>query len=110
MASRVTTALLLAGVGTAEAHGIFWSPTSRAQLSQLSGWEDDATSIISEPMPDVASGRPYPGGRPWAEPGKSVSVVGPCGQKSYGSKTNWNHPEHGAPQPRATAVAFFREA
>jgi len=46
-------------------------------------------------MPGVASGRPYPGGRPWAEPGKSVSNVGPCGQKSYGSKTNWNHPEHG---------------
>jgi len=74
-------------------HGIFWSPTSRAQLSQLSGWEVDATSIISEPMPEVASGRPYPGGRPWAEPGKSVSNVGPCGQKSYGQKTNWNKPD-----------------
>ena len=77
-----------------QGHGIFWSPTSRAQLAQLSGWESDATKIIAEPMPEVAHGREYPGGRPWAEPGKSVSNVGPCGMKSYGQKTNWNHPEH----------------
>lgn len=90
----------------AEGHGIFWKPTSRAQLSQLSGWEPDATSAaISEPMPDVASGRPYPGGRPFAEPGKSISNVGPCGQKSYGSKTNYNHPEHGWGQVQATYTA-----
>jgi hypothetical protein len=24
-----------------------------------------------------------------------VSNVGPCGQKDYDQKTNWNHPEHG---------------
>ena len=28
-----------------DAHGIFWSPTSRDQLAQLSGWEADATSV-----------------------------------------------------------------
>ena len=55
----------------------------------------DATTIIAEPMPDVVSGRPYPGGRPFAEPGYSVSNIGPCGQETYDSlKTNWNHPEH----------------
>jgi len=91
---RTVVLEILALNGLVSGHGIFWSPTSRAQVSQLSGWEADATSIISEPMPPVAQGRQYPGGRPWAEPGKSVSNVGPCGQKSYGSKTNWNHPEH----------------
>jgi hypothetical protein len=76
-----------------DAHGLFWSPTSRARLAKNSGWTSDATSIISEPMPEVASGRPYPGGRPFAEPGKSVSNVGPCGMESYDSKkTNWNMP------------------
>jgi hypothetical protein len=46
-------------------------------------------------MPDVAQDRPYPGGRPFAEPGMSVSNVGPCGMESYDElKTNWNHPEH----------------
>ena len=38
-------------ISNTQAHGIFWNPTSRAQLAQLSGWEKDATSIISEPMP-----------------------------------------------------------
>ena len=78
-----------------DAHGLFWSPTSRARLAKESGWTTDATSIISEPMPDVASGRPYPGGRPFAEPGKSMSNVGPCGMETYDSKkTNWNMPAH----------------
>lgn len=77
-------------------HGIFWSPVSRAQQAQNSGWEQDSTSIISEPMPDVANGtRPYPGGRPWAEPGMSISNVGVCGQKSYAQQTNWNYPNNG---------------
>ena len=99
---RTTVLTLAVGVG---GHGIFWQPTSRAQLSQLSGWESDATSIISEPMPEVATGRPYPGGRPWAEPGKSISNIGPCGQKSYGSKTNWNHPENGWGSVQASFTA-----
>mmetsp|Transcript_2647 Transcript_2647/g.2632 ORF Transcript_2647/g.2632 Transcript_2647/m.2632 type:complete len:262 (-) Transcript_2647:254-1039(-) len=92
MIYQTITATLFA---TAASHGIFWSPTSRAVLSEQSGYMKDATTIISEPMPDVASGRPYPGGRPFAEPGYSVSNVGPCGQETYDSlKTNWNHPEH----------------
>lgn len=62
-------------------------------MAQLSGWEQDSTTLISEPMPPVANDRPYPGGRPWAEPGKSKSNVGPCGMKSYGQKTNWNKPD-----------------
>ena len=82
-------------VGSAHAHGVFWTPLSRAQIAQNSGWEADTTSIIAEPMPDVAADRPYPGGRPWAEPGASVSNVGPCGQKTYAQMTNWNKPEHG---------------
>ena len=67
---RITA--ILCSLASATSHGIFWNPMSRAQLAQNSGWEADSTSIISEPMRDVASGRPYPGGRPWAEPGKSV--------------------------------------
>jgi len=56
----------------------------------------DATTIISEPMPDVVEGRDYPGGRPFAEPGVGVSKVGPCGMENYDSlQTNWNKPEHG---------------
>lgn len=87
------TAGLISG---AASHGIFWSPTSRAQLSQNSGYMKDATSIISEPMPDLPYSRSYPGNRPFAEPGMSVSNVGPCGQETYDDlKTNWNHPEHG---------------
>merc|ERR1719510_1391145 len=79
----------------AQGHGVFWTPTSRAQLAQNSGWMSDTTTIISEPMPEVATGRVYPGGRPFAEPGKSISDVGPCGRESYDSKkTNYNHPEH----------------
>merc|ERR1711957_366246 len=82
-------------VGVSDAHGLFWSPTSRARLAKESGWTTDATSIISEPMPEVASGRPYPGGRPFAEPGKSMTNVGPCGMETYDSKkTNWNMPAH----------------
>jgi len=99
------TVYVLAFVSHATAHGIFWSPTSRAQLAQLSGWEQDATSIISEPMPEVASGRAYPGGRPWSEPGQSVSNVGPCGMKNYGKKTNWNQPAHGWGGVQATYKA-----
>jgi len=89
----IVLCFVLAGVS--DAHGLFWSPTSRARLAKESGWTTDATSIISEPMPEVASGRPYPGGRPFAEPGKSMSNVGPCGMETYDSKkTNWNMPAH----------------
>jgi hypothetical protein len=53
---------LLSLVAGAAAHGIFWSPTSRAVLSEQSGYMKDATTIISEPMPDVTSEyRDYPG-------------------------------------------------
>lgn len=47
-------------------------------------------------MPDVTSeNRNYPGNRPFAEPGVSISNVGPCGMETYDSlQTNWNHPEH----------------
>eukprot|EP00656_Telonema_subtile_P000925 TRINITY_DN10441_c0_g2_i2.p1 TRINITY_DN10441_c0_g2~~TRINITY_DN10441_c0_g2_i2.p1 ORF type:complete len:307 (+),score=56.16 TRINITY_DN10441_c0_g2_i2:64-984(+) len=78
-----------------DGHGIFLTPTSRAILSEKSGYEKDATTIISEPMPDIGpAGRPYPGNRPFAEPGMSKSVVGPCGMESYDSlKTNWNMPQ-----------------
>ncbi|GMH49773.1 hypothetical protein TL16_g00610 [Triparma laevis f. inornata] len=78
-------------------HGIFWSPENRATISEQSGYMEDATTIISEPMPDVGEpGRNYPGNRPFAEPGTSLSVVGPCGMESYDDlKTNYNHPEHG---------------
>jgi len=89
-------------------HGIFYSPTSRAQLSQLSGYESDATSIIAEPMPEVMPGRPYPGGRPWAEPGASKSNIGPCGMETYDvKKTNWNKPDllHGWGDVQATYIA-----
>lgn len=82
-------------VAYASGHGIFWTPKSRAVLSEESGYMKDATTIISEPMPDVATGREYPGGRPFAEPGTSVSNIGPCGMETYDSlMTNWNHPEH----------------
>ena len=88
----IVAASLLSG---AAAHGIFWTPTSRAVLSEQSGYMADATSIISEPMPDLPYNRDYPGNRPFAEPGMSVSNVGPCGQETYDDlKTNWNHPEH----------------
>eukprot|EP00928_Gymnodinium_smaydae_P043163 TRINITY_DN28980_c0_g2_i1.p1 TRINITY_DN28980_c0_g2~~TRINITY_DN28980_c0_g2_i1.p1 ORF type:complete len:271 (-),score=17.40 TRINITY_DN28980_c0_g2_i1:115-927(-) len=84
-------------------HGVFWTPTSRAQLAQRSGWMQDTTKIIAEPMPEVAHGREYPGGRPFAEPGKSISNVGPCGRESYDSKkTNWNLPEHSWGKVQAT--------
>mmetsp|Transcript_2641 Transcript_2641/g.4825 ORF Transcript_2641/g.4825 Transcript_2641/m.4825 type:complete len:214 (+) Transcript_2641:183-824(+) len=43
-------------------------------------------------MPDVADNRDYPGMRPFAEPGQSVSNVGPCGQENYGNMVNWNQP------------------
>jgi hypothetical protein len=100
----IVLCFVLAGVS--DAHGLFWSPTSRARLAKESGWTTDATSIISEPMPEVASGRPYPGGRPFAEPGKSMSNVGPCGMETYDSKkTNWNMPAHswGATQAQYTS-------
>ena len=69
-------------------------PFSRAPPQ--SGYEADATTIISEPMPDIGpSGRDYPGNRPFAEPGMSISNVGPCGMEVYDElQTNWNHPEH----------------
>jgi hypothetical protein len=79
-----------------EGHGIFLSPKSRAQISQENSYMEDATTIISEPMPEVAEGREYPGGRPFAEPGSSRTKVGPCGMESYDVlQTNWNKPEHG---------------
>jgi hypothetical protein len=79
--------------GAVFGHGLFYTPKSRAQLAQEAGSIGDATSIIAEPMPDVASGRDYPGGRPFAEPGQSVSNVGPCGRKDYGGAMNWNMPD-----------------
>jgi len=104
MFSRIVVASTLAA--GASGHGIFWSPTSRAQICQNSGYCPDATTIISEPMPDVADGRDYPGGRPFAEPGLSVSNVGPCGMETYDDlKTNWNHPEHGWGDVQATYKA-----
>ena len=89
------TFVALSVLAAVDSHGIFWSPKSRAQIAQENGYEVDSTTIISEPMPEVASNRQYPGGRPFAEPGKSKTVVGPCGMKSYGKKTNWNQPGHG---------------
>ena len=60
MKSSITASLAV----TAAGHGIFWSPTSRAIQSEQSGYMEDATSIISEPMPDVTSEpRDYPGKR-----------------------------------------------
>jgi hypothetical protein len=92
---KFVAALLL--LPAASGHGIFWSPPNRATISEELGYMSDATSIISEPMPDVGpAGRDYPGNRPFAEPGTSLSVVGPCGMESYDSlKTNYNKPEHG---------------
>eukprot|EP00128_Syssomonas_multiformis_P009238 Colp12_sorted_trinity150504_noHs@29261 len=74
-------------------HGYFVTPLSRPRLAELSGDEPDPTTIIAEPIPDIASGRNYPGARPFAEPGVGVSKIGPCGSKAYGSKTNWNKPD-----------------
>ena len=34
---------------------------------------------------DVVFCREYPGGRPFAEPGMSISNVGPCGMETYDS-------------------------
>jgi len=86
------SAILFAASATAvSGHGIFWSPISRSVISEKAGFINDATSVIAEPMPDVAD-RPYPGNRPFAEPGQSVSNVGPCGQENYGNMVNWNHP------------------
>lgn len=91
----IRAAFIAPFAGLVQGHGVFWTPVSRAQMAQNSGWTPDTTSVIAEPMPEVAKGREYPGGRPWAEPGKSVSDVGPCGRESYDSKkTNYNHPEH----------------
>ncbi len=60
MKSSITASLAV----TVGGHGIFWSPTSRAIQSEQSGYMEDATSIISEPMPDVTSeSRDYPGKR-----------------------------------------------
>jgi len=86
--------VLAAVAGLSDGHGIMWKPWSRANIAEENGWEQDSTSIIAEPMPDVAN-RPFPDNRPWAAPGKSLSNIGPCGSKPYGSRTNWNKPEHG---------------
>ena len=83
---------ILSVVALASGHGVFWTPDNRATISERAGDEPDAASIIAEPMPDVASDRPYPGGRPFAEPGKSISNIGPCGSKTYSEMTNWNFP------------------
>jgi len=104
-----SAALLVSLAADASGHGMFWTPKSRARLSEVSGYEKDATTIISEPMPPVGTqGRPYPGNRPFAEPGVSVSNVGPCGMETYDSlKTNWNMPNeaHGWGQLEATYKA-----
>ena len=65
-----------------------------ARRPAAGGFEKDATTIISEPMPPVGTpGRPYPGNRPFAEPGVSASNVGPCGMESYDKlRTNYNAP------------------
>jgi hypothetical protein len=91
----VLRAVVVAAVaGLSDGHGIMWKPWSRANIAEEIGWEQDSSSIIAEPMPNVAN-RPYPFNRPWSEPGKSKSNIGPCGSKPYGSRTNWNKPEHG---------------
>ena len=73
------------------------SMIARALLLSLipSYVSQDATTIISEPMPDIGpEGRDYPGNRPFAEPGLSISNVGPCGMETYDDlQTNWNKPE-----------------
>lgn len=99
--------LYAALLARAHGHGIFLTPNSRATLSEQSGYEIDATTIISEPMPDVGpEGRDYPGNRPFAEPGVSISNVGPCGMETYDSlQTNWNHPEHNWGEVQATYQA-----
>jgi len=86
--------LLAAVAGLSNGHGLMWKPWSRANIAENNGWEADSTSIIAEPMPEFP-GRSYPDNRPWAEPGKSLSNIGPCGSKSYGSQTDWNMPQHG---------------
>ena len=59
---------------------------SNKKTTENNGNINDATSVIAEPMPDVADGRDYPGMRPFAEPGMSISNVGPCGQENYGNQ------------------------
>ena len=107
MISRLLPVISALLVLHARSHGIFWTPTSRARLSELSGYEADATTIIAEPMPDIGPpGRPYPGNRPFAEPGKSLSNVGPCGMESYDTlQTNWNMPQHSWGAVQATYTA-----
>jgi len=84
----VTVVTLVAG------HGVFWTPDNRATISQAAGDQPDATMIIAEPMPDIGTpDRPYPGNRPFAEPGKSISNIGPCGSITYSPFTNWNKPD-----------------
>jgi len=90
----IRATILGAVAGLSNGHGLMWKPWSRANIAENNGWEADSTSIISEPQPEFP-GRSYPGNRPWAEPGKSLSFIGPCGSKSYGSQTDWNKPEHG---------------
>jgi len=92
--TAIRAVLLAAFAGLVNGHGIMWKPWSRANIAEENGWEGDSTSVIAEPMPDVAP-RGYPFNRPWSEPGKSKSNIGPCGSKPYGSRTNWNKPEHG---------------
>lgn len=71
MKSAIAATLLT----SAASHGIFWSPTSRAVLSEQSGYMKDATTIISEPMPDLPYSRNYPGNRPV----QCVPIVYACG-------------------------------
>jgi hypothetical protein len=54
---QATASLLLAAPALISGHGIFLTPKSRAVLSEDSGYMTDATTIISEPMPDVAQDR-----------------------------------------------------
>jgi hypothetical protein len=81
MKFQVAIGLLVGMFASVEGHGHLSVPRSRTQVAFENG-QEYCPACVLENVPAVANGRPYPGARPMAEPGKSVMTMGPCGERS----------------------------
>lgn len=91
-------ALLLAQaclVSLVSAHGYFTVPASRVRLAAISSVDTEYCPhcVLGTGTPPAAltAGRNYPGTQPFAEPGTTPSVIGPCGMTNSGSRS-FNQP------------------
>lgn len=99
-----TTLFLMLGVtsliSSVRGHGWMTRPATRAELAARNGLQTGEWCPHCSSLWDVQSGegldqyqnRPYPGGRPFAQPGEAAPMLGPCAGKGSNGPNDYNRP------------------